>query len=119
MRVLVVEEEAETVQALAELLRQSGHAVRVAYDGRSALKIAAEFKPEAALLDLVMPNTDGYEIARRLRELPGLERILLVAVTGLGAPVDHGRSHAEGFAAHFVKPVDVEALRGLLKGSST
>jgi two-component system CheB/CheR fusion protein len=96
------------------LLRLQGQDVRVAYEGPAALELAREFRPEVVLLDLGMPGLDGYEVARRLRQQPGLEGILLVAVTGWGQEEDRRRSREAGFDLHWVKPVEPAALRELL-----
>ena len=69
-----------------------------------------------ALVDLGLPIIDGYELALRLRALPGLARTPLVAVTGYGQPGDRARSREVGFAEHLVKPIGIEALRALLRG---
>ena len=89
--------------------------VRVAYDGATALRAAAEFRPRLALLDLGLPELDGYEVARRLRESHPDDPLLLVAITGYGQDADRKRSAQAGFDRHLVKPVsvaDVLALAG-------
>jgi CheY-like chemotaxis protein len=89
---------------LAELLRAAGHEVMVAFDGPSALGTVPAFQPDVALLDIGLPVMDGYDLARKLRDvLPSMPR--LVAITGYGQDHDQRRSVEAGFVAHLVKPV--------------
>jgi len=86
----------------------------VAHDGPAALQVAAEFRPDAALLDFGLPLMDGYELARQLTLADPGRPPVLIAVTGYGQASDHERTHGLGFRAHIVKPVDVQQLTGLL-----
>jgi CheY-like chemotaxis protein/two-component sensor histidine kinase len=114
-RVLVVDDNTDAATSLARLLsRIYGQEVRVAHDGPEALQAAEEFHPELVLLDIGMPGMDGYEVARQLRLRPGFEGTLLVALTGWGQESDRDRSREAGFDHHLVKPVDPDALLGLL-----
>ena len=113
-RVLVVDDNLDAVESLALLLRLQGHEVRTACDGPTALETAAAFRPEVVLLDIGLPQMDGYEVARRLREQVGLKEALLVAVTGYGQEEDRRQSDAAGFDAHLVKPADPAVLLKLL-----
>jgi CheY-like chemotaxis protein len=113
-QVLVVEDDPDTAQVLALLLRAWGHRVAVAPDGPQALQAAQEEPPDTVLLDIRLPGMDGYEVARRLRSEAGLGQAKLVAVTGDEREKDPGRSHAGGFQHLLVKPVDPEALRQVL-----
>jgi CheY-like chemotaxis protein len=108
-RVLVVDDNADAADLIAEGLRALGFEVRVAHDALSALDLAREFQPEVCVLDIGLPVIDGYDLARRLRELLG-PRAVLIAVTGYGQRHDRERSQATGFAEHLVKPVEVRAL---------
>jgi CheY-like chemotaxis protein len=110
MRVLVVDDNLDAAEMLAEWLSAIGHSVRVAADGPTALEIASEFRPDVALLDIGLPVMDGYEVARRLRELPGCAKTRLIALTGYGQESDHDRSRRAGFEDHLVKPVDLDAI---------
>jgi PAS domain S-box-containing protein len=110
MRVLVVDDNLDAAEMLAEWLSAIGHSVRVAADGPTALEIAAEFRPDVALLDIGLPVMDGYEVARRLRDLPGCTKTRLIALTGYGQESDHDRSRRAGFEDHLVKPVDLDAI---------
>jgi CheY-like chemotaxis protein/anti-sigma regulatory factor (Ser/Thr protein kinase) len=114
-RVLIVDDNEDAVELLAESLELVGHVVRVAYDGPSALRVAATFVPEVALLDIGLPVMDGYELARRFREHPGLEHLRLVAVTGYGQDSDRQRSQKAGFNAHMVKPVQMAELMSVIR----
>jgi CheY-like chemotaxis protein len=114
LRVLVVDDNVDGADSLARLLRLDGHDVRMAHDGPAALTIASEFLPEAVVLDLGLPGMDGFEVARRLRRRPETCGAVLVAVTGYGRDEDRFRSREAGLDEHFVKPVDVSALRALL-----
>ncbi|HET6574058.1 MAG TPA: chemotaxis protein CheB [Fimbriiglobus sp.] len=113
-RVLVVDDNVDAAQSEAVLLRMSGHEVHVAHSGPDALEAAAAFRPEVVLLDIGMPGMDGYEAARQLRRLPGLEAVKLVALSGYGTDEDRHRSAAAGFDAHLVKPADPVALTKFL-----
>ncbi len=114
LRILIVDDNRDAADILGSILKMEGHEVRIAYDGLSALRTAPEFKPEVVLLDIEMPGMTGYQVAQRLRQEPGLEHILLVAMTGFGQPEDRQRSKQAGFHAHCVKPVDLDTLQGVL-----
>jgi PAS domain S-box-containing protein len=116
-RVLVVDDNRDVAQSLAMLLELPGHDVRVAYDGPGALEAAGQFRPEVVLLDISLPGMDGYEAARQLRRLPGLEGALLVALTGWGQEEDRRRSADAGFDEHLLKPATLTALQKLLASS--
>jgi CheY-like chemotaxis protein len=85
--------------------------VRVAYDGPSALAQAQQFRAELVFLDIGMPGMDGYAVATRLRQQPGSENVVLVAVTGWGQEEDRRRAQEAGFDGHMVKPAEPETLR--------
>jgi CheY-like chemotaxis protein len=113
-RVLVVDDNKDAAELIAEMLMVLGYATRVAYDGPSALEVAAEFDPEIALVDIGLPIMDGYELARRLRGDPRFGAIRLIAITGYGQEEDRRRSFEAGFDAHLVKPVPPESLASAL-----
>jgi CheY-like chemotaxis protein len=115
-RILVVDDHVDAAELLAELLELLGHETRVAFDAQSALEIVQTFHPDVALLDIALPQMDGYELARRLRQLPALHRTRLVALTGYGRPSDREGSAAAGFDAHLVKPIEISQLEALLAG---
>ena len=114
-RVLLVDDNVDSATSLAMLLRLWGHEVRAVHDGSQALAAARAFRPDVALLDIGMPDMDGYEVARLLRTQGGLNGTAFVALTGYGQENDRRRSAEEGFQTHLVKPVDPEALRRLLE----
>lgn len=113
-RVLVVDDNRDVAEMLAEALTESGHSVRIAHDGGAALRIIQEFTPEVALLDIGLPVMDGYEVARRIRSQPALAGMRLVAITGYGQEKDRLEARAAGFDHHFVKPVDLAALEQVI-----
>ena len=109
-RILVVDDNEDAREMLADLLRDLGHEVVVADDGPSALRRLEDFPAEVAILDLGLPVMDGYELARRVRERPSGSRPRLIALTGYGRERDLAQSRAVGSDAHLVKPVDMSAL---------
>ena len=109
-RILVVDDNQDAARLMAAMLSHRGHATSVALDGPSALRMAQDFKPDIALLDIGLPGMDGYELAGRLREIPGLADLRLIAVTGYGQESDRQRTAAAGFATHLVKPIDLLEL---------
>ncbi|MGE5183093.1 MAG: ATP-binding protein [Acidobacteriota bacterium] len=111
-RVLVVDDNHDAAALLAEALAVLGYATHVAHDGEEAMRVAASFAPELALLDLGLPTIDGYELARRMRVLLRVPK--LIAITGYGQEADRARSRAAGFDAHLVKPVDLATLQATL-----
>jgi PAS domain S-box-containing protein len=113
-RILVVEDNRDAAESLATLIELMGHEVRSVHDGASALATAAAFRPDVVLLDIGLPDINGYEVAPRLRQQPGLERIALAALTGWGQEEDRLRARTAGFDHHFVKPIDVDGLRAWL-----
>jgi len=114
-RLLVVDDNKDAAESLAELLRFDGHHVRVAHDGASALAMAEIYELQAIFLDIGMPGMDGFEVARRIRQMPGLDGTVLAALTGWGQLEDRQRTKQAGFDHHLVKPVDPETLEALLK----
>jgi CheY-like chemotaxis protein len=115
LRVLVVDDNLDSLTSLAMLLRMSGDAVRTASDGTAALEVAKSFRPEVVLLDLGLPGMDGYEIGRRIRKMPESKSAILVAQTGWGQDDDRRRSAEAGFDAHLVKPVVPAELQKILE----
>jgi signal transduction histidine kinase/ActR/RegA family two-component response regulator/HAMP domain-containing protein len=109
-RVLLVDDNADAAETAAALLQASGHEVRTAIDGPSALQLLDDFTPQIALLDIGLPGMDGYELASRLRADPRLAGMHLVALTGYGRDLDRARALATYFDEHLVKPVSAERL---------
>ena len=114
LRLLVVDDNADSVDALGMWLRIEGHRVEIAYSGEEALPAAMSQRPDAVVLDLALPGIDGYEVARRLRREPGFERVCFIAMTGFGAYADRERAKQAGFDHHMVKPIDYTVFSQLL-----
>ena len=114
-RVLVVDDNIDAADTLADLATEWGHDVKSAHDGPGALRAAEELVPDIVLLDIGLPQMDGYEVARRMRKNPRLDGTFLVALTGYGQPRDRERALEAGFDRHLVKPVDIDALELMLK----
>jgi two-component system CheB/CheR fusion protein len=112
-RILLVDDYVDTVETVAELARAWGHEVAVAHDGRMALEIASQFRPDLAVIDIGLPEMNGYELARRLRQLPAIKGVPLVAMSGYGRNEDRKESQEAGFNLHLVKPVDAARLAHL------
>jgi PAS domain S-box-containing protein len=113
-RILVVDDNTDAADTLAMLLRVMGHDVQTAADGLSALNVARSYRPQVVLLDIGLPRMDGYEVARRLRREPGLENVVLIALTGYGQEEDKRASQEAGFQQHLVKPVSPDDLQMIL-----
>ncbi|MFO0843675.1 MAG: response regulator [Gemmataceae bacterium] len=116
-KVLVVDDNADSARMLAMLVRLGGHEVKAAVGGAEALAAVRDFTPGFAFLDLGMPLMDGFELARRLRLTPGLERVVLVAMTGFGDDDHQRRAREAGFDHHLVKPADPAEIEKLLAGA--
>jgi CheY-like chemotaxis protein len=111
---MIVDDNVDAADSLALLLGLEGHETVCVYSAAAALQRVTEFAPDVVLLDIGLPDTDGYEVARRLHALPGCATIKLIALTGYGQADDRERALAAGFEAHLVKPVDLGALARLL-----
>ena len=114
VRILVVDDNQDAAETLAMALELYGNKVMVASSATQALEVAPGFGPAVALLDIGLPDLNGYELARRLRQLPGGSSTTLIAATGWGQQKDRERAFEAGFDHHLTKPIDVEVLRGLL-----
>ncbi len=112
-RVLLIEDNADACDALRVLLELDGYTVEAAADGLEGLDLARTTAPAVALVDIGLPGVDGYEVARRMRALPGPPPIM-IALTGYSEPEDRQRANDAGFDAHLVKPVDPQHLSRLL-----
>ena len=113
-KVVVVDDNVDSAESLALLLRLSGHEVHVAYQGSAALDVVKSNRPEIVFLDLDMPDVDGFEVAHRIRQTRGLENVALVALTGLAQKDARRRTREAGFDHHLTKPADLDALHELL-----
>jgi CheY-like chemotaxis protein len=116
-RVLIVDDNEDSANSLAMILELGGHETASVYTAVDALRHAAVFKPDVVLLDIGLPGgMDGYEVAQKMRELPGLRDIRLVAVTGYGRSDDRRRARDAGFDDHLTKPVEFAVLERTLAG---
>jgi len=109
-----VDDNVDAADTLAMLLQASGHEVRMAYDGPGAVQAALEFLPDMMVIDIGLPGFSGLEVARRIRKLAGLERTVLVAMTGYGQATDRAHSLEAGFDHHLVKPANFSQLQTIL-----
>jgi CheY-like chemotaxis protein len=114
-RILVVDDNFDGAQTLAELLRAMGHDTAVSYDGRDAVTQAERFRPHLVLLDLGLPLMDGHAVCRHVKAQPWGREIAIVALTGWGQAQDRERTAAAGFDGHLVKPAELDALLSLFE----
>jgi PAS domain S-box-containing protein len=114
-RVLVVDDNVDAANMIAMMLRLYGHQAETGYSAKSALEMAVEYRPDFVVLDIGLPGMDGYEVARRLRQIPELKDTPLIAATGYGQDADRQRSEEAGFDYHLVKPIDPEKLQTVLE----
>jgi CheY-like chemotaxis protein len=112
--VLIVDDNVDSAETLAALVRAWGHEVAIANDGTAGLQLLATFQPESALIDIGLPEMTGYEVARRIRGDPFRHDVHLVAITGYGRDEDRDAARAAGFDAHMTKPVELDRLQRLL-----
>jgi CheY-like chemotaxis protein/two-component sensor histidine kinase len=113
-RVLVVDDNRDSADTSSAILRLLGNEVESAYSGSGAIEVAKAFRPNVVLLDIAMPDMDGFETLKRLRHVHGLEKIFAIAMTGYGTQEDKRRTLEAGFNAHLTKPVELDALVNLL-----
>src|ERR1700733_9713706 len=119
-RVLLVDDDDDVRETLAEILAMRGFVVAKAVDGHEALKCATDASPDIAILDVGLPGMDGYELARRLRFIAGIRAaLLLIAVTGYGQQENRRLAHEAGFKHHLVKPFDLDVLARALDDQVT
>jgi PAS domain S-box-containing protein len=114
LRIVVIDDNQDSADSLAMLLQLKGHDVRIAYHGREGIEIVRHFPPDLILLDLALPDIDGYGVLRTLRSQRLVGRAFVAAMTGFGQESDKERSAQAGFEAHLVKPVDFDMLDGVL-----
>lgn len=114
-RILIADDNHDAADSLSMLFKLSGHDVFVAHTGAQALVAADQYRPDVALIDIGMPEMDGYEVARRIREEAWGAQIMLIAVTGWGEAEDKRLALAAGFDRHMTKPIDPEELERLLQ----
>jgi PAS domain S-box-containing protein len=117
LRVLVVDDNADAADSLAALLDMLGHQPRVALDGHAGLALARQMRPDLVILDIGMPGMNGHEVAQAIRATPSLAGVMLIALTGWGAPDDVERAGQAGFDRHLTKPVSLDALEAALSAA--
>jgi CheY-like chemotaxis protein len=113
-RVLIVDDNIDSADSLAMLLEITGNQTYLAHDGLEAIESIEKYRPEVVLLDIGLPELDGHEVCRRVREQPWGKDIRIIALTGWGQDDDRRKSEEAGFNGHLVKPVDYEKLLALL-----
>lgn len=118
-RILIVDDNLDSAEALARLLALLGNDVQLAHDGPTALVLASSFQPKFVLLDIGLPGMDGYEVAAKLREEPSCKSAVLIAVSGFGQTKDRMKSQEAGIDVHLVKPVDLDALLSVMDRMSS
>jgi CheY-like chemotaxis protein len=115
-RILVAEDDAASRELIGELLAAEGYSVEMAVDGREVLeRLRNGTQPDLVLLDIQMPQLDGYEVMRRLRAMPGMESLPVVAFTAYAMAGDSDRALKAGFSGYITKPIRVAALREELR----
>ena len=115
LRVLVVDDNRDGADTLAMILRIYGYAIRVAYDGMSALVVADEFQPDVLVLDIGLPGLDGFSLAERLRAMPAFTRTTMIALTAYRGEEYRHRSKQAGFDHYLIKPAEIKQLRTLFQ----
>ena len=118
LRVLVADDNRDSAETCAALLEASGHDVSVAHTGREAFDLACRLRPDALLLDIGMPELNGYQLAQRIRGTDWGSRAMLIAITGWGQEQDKRRAQAAGFDQHLTKPIDPNSLEVLLQSGA-
>lgn len=118
-RILIVDDNIDAAESLALLLQITGHETRSAHDGIKGLAAAETFLPDFILLDIGLPDINGYEVARRIRQQPWGQKICLIAATGWGQDKDKAAAEEAGFNHHLTKPIDFQELGQLLSKKIT
>ncbi len=114
MKCLVVEDNVDAAHMLEFALDSEGHEARLAFDGQAAVEAARQFKPDAVVLDVGLPGMNGYDVARAIRDLPGLAEVNIIGATGYGQDSDRRRAEEAGFDHYLVKPIELDALLSAL-----
>ena len=115
-RILIADDNQDAADSLAMLLELLGYQVLTVYGGNHAIEVAQQQRPDTVVLDIGMPGLNGYDVARRLRELEWAQELTLIAHTGYGQIADVRRARAAGFDHHLTKPLEFELLRRILRG---
>ena len=114
-KILVVDDDRDSAEMIAEFLAAQGHQTTFALNGKTAIATALELVPDLALLDITLPDMDGYQLAQQLRAQPSLSGLVLVALTGWSGPEHEIKALESGFDHHMVKPVDFAMLQRVLE----
>jgi CheY-like chemotaxis protein len=114
-----VDDNQDSADSLAMLLRMLGHVVAIANDGAGALTMAGDFRPDVGILDIGLPQLNGYELAKQIRQQPWGKDVVLVALTGWGQEQHRRRSAESGFNHHLTKPVEFDVLQQILAAADT
>jgi CheY-like chemotaxis protein len=114
LRVLVVDDNVDTVFSFSMLLKASGHDVRPAHDGPTAVQAALDYRPDVVFLDIGLPGLNGYEVAKQIRQHPVLKSVVLIALSGYGQDSDRQTSLQAGFNHHLVKPARLAEILQIL-----
>ena len=113
-RVLIVEDEKDTLESMAILLTSYGHAVECCFGASGCLMAVKNFQPQVVLLDIGLPEMSGYELARLIRRMDHFKDVLLIAITGFGTERDRALSVEVGINHHLTKPADIEEILKLI-----
>jgi CheY-like chemotaxis protein len=113
-RILIAEDNVDSMECLAVLLKLEGHDVICARDGENAWRLFKALNPDTVILDISMPLLSGHDVARKIRQEPGTEGVLLIAVSGWAREIDRQESFAAGFDHHLAKPLEISALTRML-----
>ena len=117
-RVLLIEDNKDAREMLRMMLELAGHVVYEAADGARGLELLNAERPDVGIIDIGLPRMDGYQVARRIRDLPHGRDMLLLALTGYGSPTDVKRAEEHGFDHHLVKPVDPDVLTQVIRNGA-
>ncbi|HEX8606135.1 MAG TPA: response regulator [Pseudoduganella sp.] len=118
MRILVVDDDIDVADALAELLRLFDMEAEAAYSGKDAIRLVNDWRPDAIFLDIRMPDLDGFDTAKAIRALPGLENISIFALSGWSGPVARAHAEAHLFTGYLTKPANLQSILHALKSVS-
>lgn len=110
---LIADDQVDSVQALTIILEWSGHEVHIALDGREALEVAVRYRPELIFLDIAMPELNGYDVCRRLRNIPDFADARIYAVSAFTGELHETRCAEAGFTGRLAKPIDPQAIERL------